>query len=164
MEDYGYIVTNVGKYNSDSNNYQDFNSYPLKLGLPKLNSDNAALHYAISIHGQQFILIKENNISIHVHTNMYTKEPMLKAGANGPQWGPLPIKFIPPFFIEKTKAYKNSDHTCYVFTMLYQKIAAVNKYYDKGWGVHPYKQLETYYQKYFKFLEWGVRTEIEAGR
>lgn len=157
IDEYGYTVSNIGKFSSDSSNYQDFSTYPLRCKLPQLKSDNMALHYCVSLHGNQYIVIKENNLSIHVITNMWPN-------TRDRQISQFPNRFIAPFFIEKTKAYRINDHTQYVFTALFQKIELVNKNYDKSYINHPYRELENYCKKHFGFIDFTARTEIEAGR
>lgn len=159
IEEYGYVITNLGKLSKDKSNYQDFATYPLRCGLPKLKSENLALHYAVSIHGVNLITIKENNLSIHVNTNISSSrdrsvlQPLV-----------LQKQFIPAFFIEKTKLYHSQDHTQFIFSMLYQRIQAISPYFDKGWDAHPYRELETYCKKHFGFIDLTARTEREAGR
>jgi hypothetical protein len=157
IEEYGYVITNLGKLNKDKSNYQDFATYPLHCGLPRLKSDSLALHYAISVHGFNMITVKENNLSIHVITNIKSSQDSNNLF--------FYKQFMPAFFIEKTKVYQSQDHTKFIFSMLYQRINAINPYFDKGVGEnHPYRELEAYCKKHFGFIDLTARTEVEAGR
>lgn len=156
INEYGYQVINEGKNKMSSANYQEFETYPLRLGLPQLKSQNLALHYNIAFHGFKLITVKENNMSIHVTTNMYSNKDL-----NTSQW---PTIFIAPFFIEKTKLYQTHNHTQFIFSMLFQKANTTKPHYEKGWNNHPYKELEAYCQKHFGLIDWSARTEKEAGR
>lgn len=154
IDQYGYIVKSIGPQGSEKNNWQSFDAYPLKMGLPILQSDNLALHYIISMHGLPYITVKENNLSIHVMTQFW-KSAQDAAFAN---------KFIAPLFIEKTKHYRNYNHTKFIFTVLFDRINAINPTYDKAYANHPYRELEKYCRTKFGFIDWTARTEIEAGR
>jgi hypothetical protein len=157
IEEYGYVITNLGKLNNDKSNYQDFATYPLRCGLPRLKSDGLALHYAISVHGFNMITIKENYLSIYVTTKIKSYKDLNN--------NIFHKQFIPAFFIEKAKAYQSQDHTKIFFSVLYQRINAINPYFDKGVGEnHPYRELEAYCKKHFGFIDLTARTEMEAGQ
>lgn len=162
MEEYGYLVTNVGKYSADQNNYQDFETYPLKLGLPTLKTDNVALHYKISLHGEEYVTIKENNISLHILTHIDSKPLTMPIGT--PPFFKIKNNFIAPFFIEKTKNFKAHNATQFIFSMLFKRIDRINPVFDKAYSHHPFRELEAYCKKHFGFIDLSARSEIEAGR
>lgn len=146
IDQYGYTVSCFRDQFTHPST-QVFSDYKLHLGLPILNPSCLSLHYTISIHGAQIIIIKESQTSVLVSTYLPSS-----ADANSILWH---RKVIAPFFIEKNKAYKAATHTQFILETIFHRLG-------EAATTQVYQDFKTYCQKHFQIQTPNPRGEAEA--